>query len=143
MTSDYSMTLLEKARALRKSMTPTEKILWARLRGKRYAGLKFKRQQFIGRYIVDFYCAEALVAVELDGDSHVGRERYDTQRDAWLKSEGLRIVRVWDNEIYTNLEGVLELIFNTCAAATAVPLTPSPSPPRGEGDRCAARLGTR
>src|ERR1035437_3229476 len=99
MTPNSPLTPLEKARALRKSMTPPEKILWAKLRAKRYAGIKFRRQQTIGNYIVDFYCAEAKVIVELDGDSRSGKEHDDARRDAWLKNEGLQIIRVWDNEI--------------------------------------------
>ena len=109
-------------------------MLWARLRGRRYAGIKFRRQQPVGKYIADYYCADAKIILELDGDSHVGRERLDTRRDAWFASEGIKVIRVWDNEIFTNLDGVLELIFNTFRERQTFPLTPNPSPPLGRGE---------
>ncbi len=109
-------------------------MLWARLRGRRYAGIKFRRQQPVGKYIADYYCADAKIILELDGDSHAGRERNDARRDVCFASEGIKVIRVWDIEIFTNLDGVLELIFNTFRERQTFPLTPNPSPPLGRGE---------
>ena len=91
-------------------MTPEEIILWARLR--RMEGWKFRRQQVIGRYIVDFACFDAKLVVEVDGSQHGSPKAkpQDAERDAWLRSAGYEVVRVWNSDIHTNLDGVLEEI---------------------------------
>ena len=102
------------ARALRRPLTPSEAILWRELRGKQLGRFKFRRQQPVGPYIADFYCAAAKLVVELDGDSHVGREDHDAKRTAYLEAVGLRVVRFWNTEVYDNLEGVLTGILDAC-----------------------------
>ncbi len=114
------------ARALRRPLTPTEAILWRELRGKRLRGLKFRRQQPVGRYVADFFCADAHLVVELDGDSHVGREEHDARRTADLRAAGLRVVRFWNTEVYDNLDGVLAAILETAT---------SPALERADGSR--------
>jgi very-short-patch-repair endonuclease len=100
------------ARALRKSSTDAERLLWSRLRAGRCEGLKFRRQQPIGRYIVDFVCLERRLVVELDGGQHALPEdrRKDCERDAWLEKEGYTVLRFWNNEVLANTDGVLEVI---------------------------------
>jgi len=110
-------------------MTDSETRLWHALRGKQMEGQKFRRQQTIGAYIVDFISLDAKLIVELDGGQHADAVDYDTKRDAWLTSEGFRILRFWNNEVLENLEGVLMNI----AAALSPP--PQPSPLKGEGEK--------
>jgi very-short-patch-repair endonuclease len=102
------MNQLDFARQLRSKQTDCENLLWSRLRAHRLSGLKFRRQQPIGVYVVDFLCPEKNLIVELDGGQHQERAEYDKARDAWLKSEGYTVLRYWNNEVMENLEGVLE-----------------------------------
>jgi len=89
--------LLLRARELRQNQTPTEEILWIFLRGRRLRSAKFRRQHNIGRFIVDFYCHEARLVVELDGEIHRQRQHRDAERDAWMNASGLTVLR-FDNE---------------------------------------------
>ena len=128
------MTELQKqrARTLRRKMTPSETKLWAALRDRRYVQLKFRRQQTIGPFIADFCCWEKKVVLELDGDSHAGKEEYDGNRQKWLENAGWNVLRFWDSEVYENIDGVMQAIFNACVGlpsmrakrAVAVALSP-------------------
>jgi very-short-patch-repair endonuclease len=99
-------------RSLRAAPTTPERVLWAALGGKRLHGFKFRRQHPVGEYVLDFYCVQARLAVEVDGDSHYvarGPER-DQGRTAWLAREGIRVLRFSNNEVLGELEGVIETI---------------------------------
>ena len=123
-----SMTsnLTPLAKQLRRSHTEAEKALWKHLRSKGLSGLKFRRQQPIGAYIVDFVCLEKKLIIEVDGGQHSNSEE-DRRRDAWLQGEGYAVLRFWNNEVLGNLEGVMEVIWRRCGA-------PSPqSPPLDKG----------
>lgn len=100
------------ARRLRKNATDAERILWGKLRNKQLTGVKFRRQQPIGGYIVDFVTFERKVVVELDGGHHKaqGQKEKDEARNLWLRRQGYEVIRFWDNEVFENLEGVLETI---------------------------------
>ena len=124
----------QRARELRREMTPTEKRLWAQLRGRRFAGYKFRRQTPIAGYIADFYCAQARLILELDGESHVGKGTRDENRRRTLKSKGFRILRFWDTEIYDDLEAVLELIWRACQSQGVAPSPPAPLPQGKRGE---------
>ncbi|MCX7841129.1 MAG: endonuclease domain-containing protein [Anaerolineae bacterium] len=113
--------ILENARALRRPMTPAEAKLWSRLRNRQLGGFKFRRQHPIGNYIVDFYCAEAKLTIELDGDSHAVQVEYDQQRTAWLVEQGYREIRFWNREVLQNIEGVLEQILQACVEGKPSP----------------------
>src|SRR5262249_43192242 len=126
-----------RARELRQEMTPTERRLWGQLRGRRFAGFKFRRQTPIAGYIADFYCAKARLILELNGESHLGREVADDNRRQALEAWGFRVLPFWDTDVYDDLEAVLELIWRECVVRGGPPLTPSPSPPRGEGSKTA------
>ena len=115
------------ARRMRKTPTDAERKMWSVLRGKRLTGWKFKRQEQIGAYIVDFVCFRARLIVEVDGSQHAENEA-DRIRDAWLHGQGFRVRRFWNNDILTNPQEVTTAIF----AALETPL-PNPSPARGEG----------
>ena len=103
--------LIVRARQLRSEQTGAETLPWDKLRARRLAGYRFRRQHPIGPYIVDFVCLEAGLVVEADGDSHVD-SKSDHRRDRDLSSRGFRTIRIWNSEIYENLEGVVELILN-------------------------------
>jgi len=92
--SDTSIPKIERARQLRQDQTPPERFLWSRLRGRRFANFKFRRQQPIGPFTVDFYCPEAKLVVEVDGARHGLRRPQDSARDQWMESEGLMVFRV-------------------------------------------------
>ncbi len=104
------------ARDLRKNMTPAERILWIALRDRRFAGYKFRRQQVVGDYIIDFYCTNALLALEIDGETHLGKEESDERRTIWLQQQNIKVLRFWNTQVYDELESVLELIFRECDA---------------------------
>jgi very-short-patch-repair endonuclease len=96
-----------RARSLRREAPPPERLLWSRIRGGRLGGLKFRRQHPIGPFIVDFYCAEAELVVEIDGMSHDKRADEDERRSAYLRGQGCRIVRYTNHEVLTRLDDVL------------------------------------
>ena len=96
------------ARKLRKSPTEAEKRFWNRVRARQLDGFGFRRQAPIGDYVVDFVCAEAKLVVELDGGQHDQQGDADAVRAAWLESKGYQVVRFWNNEVFENMDGVLE-----------------------------------
>jgi very-short-patch-repair endonuclease len=100
------------AKNLRKQSTDTELVLWKYLRAKRLEGLKFKRQQPIGKYIVDFVCFEKKILIELDGGQHAQPKQIakDRERDRWFEGQGYEVIRFWDNDVLNNTRGVLEII---------------------------------
>jgi len=100
-------------RLLRKNMTKAEVMLWSRLRGGSMNGLRFRRQHPIGPFIADFACIKAKLVVEVDGPSHWTEEgaAHDIRRTAFLRRSGWRQVRVSNEDVYENLEGVLSEIF--------------------------------
>jgi very-short-patch-repair endonuclease len=97
---------------LRKSLTPAEAVLWKCLQGGQVLGRKFRRQFSIGRYIVDFYCAECRLAIELDGQGHfeINADSYEAERTKYLEECGIRILRFENHVVFENLEAVLEAI---------------------------------
>jgi very-short-patch-repair endonuclease len=99
----------ERRKDLRKFSTPQEYKLWFYLKGKNF-GVKFRRQQGVGPYIVDFYCKEKNLVIELDGPQHKQEKEYDTERDSYLKTLGIKVLRFWNNEADKNIEGVLNEI---------------------------------
>ena len=123
----------KRAISLRHEPTYPEKKLWSALSGRKLAGLKFRRQHPIEPYIVDFYCAQVKLILELDGESHDGRQEYDSNREHYLESMGLRVLRIANDDVLKNLDGVVEMIARVAGYAEATP-SPSPSPAAGEGD---------
>ncbi len=119
-----------RAKSLRTAQTDAERKLWSILRAGRLNGAKFRRQVPIGRYIADFACPAAKLIVELDGGQHADQVAYDNERTAFLESQGYRVLRFWNNDALTNIEGVGETIAG--ALSGDYPL-PNPSPLQGEG----------
>ena len=99
--------LVAAARELRQNQTKSERILWNALRDRRFNGLKFRRQSRIGPFIVDFYCAEAELIVEVDGLVHRGQEIQDRERKEGLEELGLRVLRLTAREVEQDLASVL------------------------------------
>jgi len=103
----YEKTLTEKARKNRKNATPAENALWCKvLQDKQLGSLKFTRQKPLDQYIVDFYCAELMLAIEIDGDSHAEQLAYDQQRTMRLNQLGIEVIRYANSDVLNNLEGV-------------------------------------
>jgi very-short-patch-repair endonuclease len=127
--------LTSVAKRLRHEMTDAERVLWRELRAHRFAGLKFKRQEPLGLYVVDFVCYEAKLIIELDGGQHANQQESDAERTRWLESCGFRVVRFWNNDVLTNIEGVMQEIEKELSPHTSPssPSSPLPDPlPRGE-----------
>ena len=127
------------AKALRQNMTDAECLLWRHLRAHRLDGRKFRRQQPIGPYVVDFVDFGARVIVEADGGQH-NDNADDPVRDAWLTEQGFKVMRFWNNEILQSADAVLAMIWT--AVAEAAPSPPAPLP-RGERGVDAPTIGTR
>ena len=117
-------------KTLRQNMTDAEQLLWRHLRAHRMDGQKFRRQQPIGPYIVDFVHFGLRLIVEADGGQHVDSE-HDAARDAWLHSQGFTLLRFWNNDILHNTDAVLESIWNAVRAGT--PSSPAPLPQGARG----------
>ena len=102
--------LRSRARQSRKDPTDAERLLWQKLRFWQVDGFKFRRQQPLGNYIVDFVCLEKRFIVEVDGGQHAERMDYDRQRDAWLHDQGFVVLRFWNHDVLRNTDGVVERI---------------------------------
>ena len=129
----------EKRRRLRSDMPAAENVVWSRLRRKSVCGYRFRRQYSVGPYVIDFYCPALRLAVEIDGESHLGTTAndYDEQRQAFIESFGIRFVRFTNRDVYDNLAGVLETISRAAEAEIrhiAPKTKSSKSPPYEGGD---------
>ncbi|HLC17973.1 MAG TPA: DUF559 domain-containing protein [Thermodesulfobacteriota bacterium] len=109
---------------LRKNATEAENLLWRYLRSKQLEGLKFRRQEPVSDYIVDFVCFEKRIIIEVDGGQHALDKDRDDKRDRWLKEQGFKVLRFWNNEVLGNIEGVFETIGKNCQSHP--PLSPLP-----------------
>ena len=120
------------AKQLRQKQTETETLLWSKLRDRQLLGLKFRRQQCIGNYIIDFACMDKKLLIEIDGGHHNTDEtiKKDLDRTRWLKSKGYLVLRFWNNDIMENLDGVVETIIQTLAQKS--PPHSNSLPRRGE-----------
>jgi very-short-patch-repair endonuclease len=130
------------ARALRKDMTPAERIIWYAVRAHRLNGAGFRRQAPIGPYIADFISYAAMLIIEIDGGQHLedAHERRDAVRDAYLNAEGFRVLRFNNRDVMTNRHGVLTIIAE--ALGEAAPSLPSPASGRG-GEAAASESQNR
>ena len=121
-TRQVHPAILARARELRRPLTPAEQKVWQRLRGKQLYGIKFRRQHPIFRFILDFFCYQHRLVIEIDGDSHTQPDQilYDQARTEWLEQRGLRVIRFTNREVFTNLECVLAEIARQCGIGPAV-----------------------
>jgi very-short-patch-repair endonuclease len=99
---------------LRNNQTEAEKLLWSRLRKRQLKDCKFRRQHPLGNHIVDFICLEKKLIIELDGGQHIADSEKDTERDIWMRQQGYKVLRFWNNDVFNNTEGVLEHIETCC-----------------------------
>ena len=128
------------AARLRREMTDAERALWFELRNRRLLDHKFRSQWSLGPFVADFCCLAARLVIEVDGGQH--SERADAGRTAWLKANGFRLIRFWNNDVLTNMDGVLTVIAEALEArGKKEEQDPHPNPlPRageGEGRGCA------
>ncbi|MDJ0733485.1 MAG: endonuclease domain-containing protein [Nostocaceae cyanobacterium] len=102
----------EKRRQLRQNITKAEKILWGKIKNRQIENCKFRRQYSVDKFVIDFYSPELKLAIEIDGDSHFedGAAEYDTERQVFIESAGIRFIRFTNEDVYMNLSGVLESI---------------------------------
>lgn len=109
-------SLKNRRKELRKNQTEYEKIFWQKLRNRQLNNLKFFRQYSFGAYILDFYCPEIRLAIELDGGQHLNEENqvYDKERTLYLEANRVRVLRFWNHELIKNLDGVLRKVFDEC-----------------------------
>jgi len=101
-----------KARELRKNLTDAEQRLWQGLKRRQIEGVKFRRQQPIGDFIVDFVSFERRLIVEVDGGQHAEQLAYDEKRTRWLEAQGYKVLRFWDNDVLANTEAVMQAVFD-------------------------------
>ncbi|MFO7738998.1 MAG: DUF559 domain-containing protein [Desulfatiglandaceae bacterium] len=106
--------LTKYAKHLRRNATQAERLLWSRLRARQVETTKFRRQQPIQNFIVDFVSFEKRIVIELDGGQHAVDKRKDLARDRQLSENGYTVLRFWDNQVFENLDGVLEVIRKKC-----------------------------
>ena len=107
-------SLTKLAKTLRRNSTDAEAFLWKRLRARQVEGIKFRRQQPIENFIVDFVSFEKRMIIELDGGQHARDRQKDILRDRFLSENGYRVLRFWNNEVLENIDGVLEVIRENC-----------------------------
>ena len=128
----------ERARALRNDMTDAENRIWYFLRNRRLSGYKFVREYVIGNYIADFVCRDKKLIVEIDGGQHMEAVAYDQRRTNYLTANGYKVVRFWNNEVFENIQGVMETILRTLeilpseSALIRRYATPSPQGEKGK-----------
>ena len=116
------------AKILRRRPTEAEKFMWRYLKSRQLEGLKFRRQEPIGNYVVDFVCYEKKIIVEIDGGQHCAER--DGNRNRWLESQDFKILRFWNTEVLKNAQGVWEVIRKNCLSCDS----PSPAPPIKGGE---------
>ncbi|WP_375203781.1 endonuclease domain-containing protein [Hyphococcus sp.] len=116
------------ARTLRQTMPEAERRLWARLRNRGLGGFRFRRQHTVGPYVADFACVEARLVIECDGEQHGFPDalKRDAARDEFMKKQGWIVLRFWNNEVYDNMDGVLEKILETAENSSRFLKTQAP-----------------
>ena len=132
----YSAEILTKAKELRANQTNAEGLLWHYLQNKQLGGYKFRRQQPIENYIVDFVCLERKLIIELDGSQHGEEEaiKYDQKRTDFLQAAGFRVLRFWNDEVFVRLNDVLDLVFYHLDFDPALKPQAASTLPQGEGN---------
>ena len=102
----------KRARELRNNLTYAERCLWQKLKRRQVKGVKFRRQQPIGHFIVDFVCFECRLIVEVDGGQHAEQLHHDEQRTRSLEAQGYRVLRFWNDDVLANTEAVAKAVFD-------------------------------
>jgi very-short-patch-repair endonuclease len=115
-----------RQRSLRNNATDAERALWQRLKGRQLESCKFRRQHPFGDFILDFVCLERHVVVELDGSQHFDENAYDQARSQLLQASGFLVLRFWNNEVFGEIDGVLEIIRRELISRVGTPSPPNP-----------------
>jgi len=116
----------QRPRRLRNDSTDAERHLWRHLRNRQLQGCKFRRQHPYGGFILDFACLERQLVIELDGGQHADHAAYDRERSRRLEQAGFVVLRFWNNEVFENVEGVVEVILDALRRLEPIPSQPSP-----------------
>ena len=106
---------------MRRDLTNAEKLFWWEVKDRRLDGYKFRRQHPVGPYIADFACIEVKLVVEIDGGQHADAKHYDQKRDTYLQSRGFRVLRFWNADVLTNMEGVIDTVLIVLNGETGSP----------------------
>jgi very-short-patch-repair endonuclease len=133
MNLPYNPNLKERAKKLRQAGNLSEVLFWNQVKNKQFKGFDFDRQKIVGNYIVDFYCSNCNVVIEIDGSSHDNKQEYDEARDSFLQSLGLTVIHIPVKDVMKNMGGVMEMLFNHPALKGTPPM---------EGNFEAEELGT-
>jgi len=114
-----------RRKALRRSLSKAEAVMWIHLSRKQMNGFKFRRQYSVNQYVIDFYCPDLKLAVEIDGDSHyrLSSLEYDDKRQKFIESFGIKFLRFTNDDVYNNIDGVLQIIYE-CTMKYKVKNTP-------------------
>jgi len=119
---------IRTARGLRRTMTDAERAVWRRLKARTLNGAKFRRQHTIGPYVADFACLERQLVIEIDGGQHARQLEADAARTEFFRKQGFRVLRFWNGDVFSNIDGVLTAIMEALASPH-----PGPLPQAGEG----------
>lgn len=137
MVARYPEKIQQHARTLRKNQTYAELWIWRALRDRRFSGFKFRRQVPIGPYIVDFYCHQNKLVIELDGGQHNTENAilYDSRRSQFLSLQGLQVIRFWNSDVLKQKDAVLQKIWNLLMISNPHPILINQNLPlpKGEG----------
>ncbi len=125
------MSIKQRARELQRSQTEAERVFWNHVRGRRLSGFKLRRQHPIVPFVVDFVCLDRRLIIELDGGQHAEDVEEDQKGSVFLESQGYRILRFWNTEVFEKMEGVLQTVLTVLNEASP---SPRPSPPKS-GER--------
>ncbi len=112
MALPYNPKLKERAKELRQAGNVSEVLFWNQVKNKQFKGFDFDRQKIVGNYIVDFYCSNCNVVIEIDGSSHNEKQEYDAQRDAFLESLSLTVIHILVEDVMKNMNGVMEMLLH-------------------------------
>jgi lipoyl(octanoyl) transferase len=134
--------LTNYARELRAASSGAEQRIWYLLRSRNFLGYKFRRQHPVGNYILDFYCADVKLAIELDGGQHAENVVYDLQRTETLMRDGIQVLRFWNNDVLMNTEAVLSKIADVLIATQNSSLQTAPSPQPSPREQCEGARNT-
>jgi very-short-patch-repair endonuclease len=133
MSLPYNPDLKRLAQKLRRAGNIAEVLFWEQVKNRRFKNYDFDRQKIIGNYIVDFFCANCKVVIEIDGGSHEYKQESDEKRDAFLRGLGLEVIRISHRDIRKNMSGVMDMLFDH-PAMTTPSVVPTATPPQ-EGNR--------
>jgi len=126
MSLPFNPNLKDRAKALRKAGNLAEVLFWKKVKSQHFKGYDFDRQKIVGNYIVDFYCSNCQVVIEIDGSSHIDKEEYDAERDAYLIGLGLKVIHIQAEDVLGNVDSVIEVLHGHVAFGPPRPSGTSP-----------------